>query len=241
MTQKTLFISDLHLDAAHPETMAIFRRLLTEADASVNAIYILGDLVESWIGDDDNDPFAVELKTLLRQTSDKGISLYFQHGNRDFLMGERFANETRCTLLPEEMKINLYGTPVLLMHGDTLCTEDVAYLRARRYAYSKTLRFLYLSLPLAIRKRIAAHFRKVSMTHTSQAEKRILDVTPSAVEAVMNKHQVYHLIHGHTHQPATHTLILNGKNATRYVLAAWHEQGHVLTWDENGAVRADTL
>lgn len=241
MTQKTLFISDLHLDAAHPETMAIFRRLLTEADASIDAIYILGDLVESWIGDDDNDPFAVELKTLLKQTSDKGIPLYFQHGNRDFLMGKRFANETHCTLLPEEMKINLYGIPVLLMHGDTLCTEDVAYLRARRYAYSKTLRFLYLSLPLIIRKRIAAHFRKVSMTHTSQTEKRILDVTPSAVEAVMNKHHVYHLIHGHTHQPATHTLTLNGKNATRYVLAAWHERGHVLIWDENGAVRADTL
>lgn len=241
MTQKTLFISDLHLDAAHPKTSALFYRLLDQADTSIDAIYILGDLVESWIGDDDNDAFAVQLKAMLRKTSDRGIKLYFQHGNRDFLMGKRFAKETHCTLLPEEININLYGTPVLLMHGDTLCTEDLAYLRARRLAYSKILRFIYLSLPLSIRKRIAAHFRNVSMTHTRQAEKRILDVTPSAVDAVMRKHQVQHLIHGHTHQPAAHQFMLNNQHATRYVLAAWHDAGHVLEWDENGAVRAVTL
>ncbi|HEU5280827.1 MAG TPA: UDP-2,3-diacylglucosamine diphosphatase [Gammaproteobacteria bacterium] len=236
MTHKTLFISDLHLSAAHPETTAIFFRFLNEADEHTDAIYILGDLVESWIGDDDNDPFCTAFKQALKTLSDRGIPLYFQHGNRDFLMGKQFSQDTGCTLLPEEHKINLYGTPVLLMHGDTLCTTDVAYLRARRFAYSKILRFLYLSLPLSLRRRIAEHFRNVSKKHTSTAPKMILDVTQSAVEATMKKHGVLHLIHGHTHQPATHTFSLNEKTATRHVLAAWHDGGEVLSWDETGQI-----
>lgn len=238
MTQKTLFISDLHLDAAHPDMVKLFINLLNQAGPDVDAIYILGDLVESWIGDDNNNTFTRTLYRTLKQTHERGIQLYFQHGNRDFLMGKRFARETGCVLLPEEYKVNLYGTDVLLMHGDTLCTDDIAYLRARRFAYSKILRFLYLSLPLSIRKYIADHFRKVSMQHTQSAPKMILDVTPDAVNTVMKKHGVKHLIHGHTHQPAVHAFILNNEPATRYVLAAWHEGGHVLEWHDNGAVRA---
>lgn len=236
MSKQTLFISDLHLSTGHPETAAIFFRFLNDVDANTDAIYILGDLVESWIGDDDNSPFTLSLKSALKSVHDRGIPVFFQHGNRDFLMGKQFSQETGCTLLPEETKINLYGTDVLLMHGDTLCTTDVAYLRARRYAYSPTLRFLYLHLPLCLRKRIAEHFRRVSTQHTRTAPKAILDVTPEAVEAVMLKHQVLHLIHGHTHQPATHTFTLNEKTATRHVLAAWHDGGEVLAWDENGQV-----
>lgn len=241
MTHKTLFISDLHLDADHPATAAIFLRLLNEADQDTDAIYILGDFVESWIGDDDNTPFYVPLKQALKNASLRGIKLYFQHGNRDFLIGKRFAAETGCMLLPEAYKTNLYGTDVLLMHGDTLCTKDIAYLRARRYAYSPTLRFLYLSLPLSLRKRIARYFRNLSMKHTTRAPKMILDVTQEAVAATMEKNQVAHLIHGHTHQPAVHTFLLNHEKMTRYVLAAWHDGGHVLVWNENGAVSAVDL
>lgn len=233
MTKQTLFISDLHLSAGHPETTAIFFRFLNGLEANTDALYILGDLVETWIGDDDNAPFTLALKQALKAVHDRGIPVYFQHGNRDFLIGARFSQETGCKLLPEEYKINLYGKDVLLMHGDTLCTTDVAYLRARRYAYSPTLRFCYLHLPLSLRKRIAEHFRRVSTQHTRTAPKAILDVTPEAVNAVMVKHEVLHLIHGHTHQPATHTFALNEKMATRHVLAAWHEGGEVLSWDEH--------
>ena len=232
--QKTLFISDLHLDPAHPASAVPFFKLINSLDQSTDAVYILGDLVESWIGDDDNNAFYAAMKTGLKKLSLQGIKLYFQHGNRDFLMGKRFTRETGCEILPEEHKISLYGTPVLLMHGDTLCTEDVAYLKARKFAYNKLNRFIYLSLPLCLRRKIANHFRGKSMRHTQQVKKEILDVTQSAVESVMLKHKVLYLIHGHTHRPATHTFLLHNQPATRHVLPAWHDGRHVFVWYEDG-------
>lgn len=237
----TLFISDLHLDASQPDTAAVFFRLLASLDENTDALYILGDLVESWIGDDDNDPFYQRMKQAIKATTDRGIPVYFQRGNRDFLMGAMFERDTGCRILPEEHKITLYGTPVLLMHGDTLCTDDHAYLRARRYAYSPILRFCYLSLPLWARRKIADHFRRKSAMHTATAEKTILDVTQSAVVDAMQRHQVWHLIHGHTHRPHTHTFSLNEKTATRQVLAAWHGGGQVFYWRADGSTRSDTL
>ena len=239
--KKTLFISDLHLDQSHPTIAELFLNLLKSCDSSVDGLYILGDLFETWIGDDDDLPFHRHIIQALRAASQKGLPIYFAHGNRDFLIGIRFMRETGCQLLPEEKKINLYGTPVLLMHGDTLCTQDVAYLKWRKKTKNPILRTITLMLPLKIRSKMATGLRNKSKQHTQAVKKEIMDVTQAEVERVMQQHNVQTLIHGHTHRPAIHEFSLTNKPASRIVLAAWHEKGSVLVWDETGKKEVITL
>lgn len=232
--RKTWFVSDLHLDANHPEITSQFIELLDKCDESVDDLYILGDLFELWIGDDDSSPFITDLMKHMQRASQRGARIHFMHGNRDFLIGHRFLKQTHCHLLQEEEKIDLYGKPVLLMHGDTLCTEDTAYLRARGYAQKKWLQKLFLLLPLTIRKKIAARARKASEKHTSMTTLSIMDVTQHEVERMMKQHQVDTLIHGHTHRPHTHSFLVDDQTYTRIVLPAWHGGGSVLEWRANG-------
>lgn len=229
--RKTIFISDLHLEESRPDISEQFLALLNDAE-SADALYILGDLFEAWIGDDDNTTFHRKIKDALKNATKKGLAVYFMRGNRDFLIGKKFLNETGCILLSDEEKITVYGEPVLLMHGDTLCTKDIAYLKARKLGYNPYIQFLFLLMPLSLRRKFADRMRAKSTRHTQSVEKEIMDVTPEEVNRVMQKHQVTHLIHGHTHRPNIHT----EPQGKRIVLAAWHDQGHALIWDETGDI-----
>lgn len=232
--RKTLFISDLHLHADDDENIHQFIRLLSEESHQVDAIYILGDLFETWIGDDDQSAFNLKIKNALSAASQKGTQLYFTHGNRDFLIGKKFANETGCKLLPAQFTADIYGTPVLLMHGDTLCTLDTNYQRARKYMHNRFLQSLFLFLPLTLRNKIAGVLRKASKEHTQQTSMATMDVVQAEVERVMQESNVQHLIHGHTHLPNTHAFIINDKKYERIVLPSWHEGGHVYEWSDDG-------
>src|SRR5690349_2284597 len=202
--RKTIFISDLHLDEKCSLSSERFVYLLNNLDKSVESLYILGDLFETWIGDDEQTFFYAQIKRALQIISKKGIRIYFLPGNRDFLIGRKFLEETGCQLLPDETKVILYNTPVLLMHGDTLCTEDLSYLRFRQIIRCPLSRVLFLLLPLVLRRNIANKIRQKSKQHTRSAEAYQMDVTQTKVEEIMQQHQVYFLIHGHTHRSAIH-------------------------------------
>lgn len=230
----TLFISDLHLEENRPEMTALFLKWLDNAPQYAKSLYILGDFFEVWIGDDDDSPYHQTIIAALAAASDRGLAIYFMHGNRDFLLGKKFFAAAKCRLLPDEQVIDLYGSPTLLLHGDTLCTADLAYLKFRKKARSWLFKKLILLKSLEKRQAIAKMYREKSKTHTSTAPDNIMDVTQHEVQSVMLKHQVRHLIHGHTHRPGVHQFALNGQAATRTVLGAWHEHGSVLICDENG-------
>ena len=226
MTQ-TLFISDLHLDQKRPHIIAAFCRFLDEC-SNVDALYILGDLFEYWIGDDDP---AIDLEPAIdsiRKFSQSGVPVYFIHGNRDFLIGKRFAKQTQCELLQEETVIDLYGTSTLIMHGDTLCTDDIAYQKFRAKARNPIIQKTVLMLSVKQRLKIADGLRNKSKLAIQDKTEEIMDVNQQTVQQVMQKHNVTHLIHGHTHRPAEHEFLLNGINCKRTVLGDWYEQGSVL-------------
>lgn len=227
---KTFFISDVHLQENAPEITNLFFRFLDSCDESVDGIYILGDLFETWIGDDDASSYHLSILQALKKITDRGIPIYFLHGNRDFLIGKKFLKQTACQLIKDETKINLYGTPVLLMHGDTLCTLDLSYLKARKILRNRVSLFFFLLLPLKIRQKIAKKLRQKSVQHTQLSPANIMDATEEAIYDVMQKHQVLHLIHGHTHRPFVHELSFNQKTAKRFVLGAWHDEADLLVW-----------
>jgi UDP-2,3-diacylglucosamine hydrolase len=233
-THKTIFISDLHLEEKRPDITHIFLQLLSNLDSSIDALYILGDLFEAWIGDDHDTLLNREIINSLKSVTQKGVPVYFLYGNRDFLIGNKFLHETGCTLLTDEAKIKLYGTSVLIMHGDTLCTKDQKYIKARKIMRNSFLKKMFLLLPLKLRKKIAAQLRKTSRQHTSTVSAEIMDVTQDEVERIMQKHNVTFLIHGHTHRPGFHQFSLRHSPATRIVLGAWHEKGNMLVWDTSG-------
>jgi len=224
----TWFISDLHLDAKRPEIVHAFIQLLGSAKGQASALYILGDLFEYWIGDDIVDSPAGQLVTpilaSLKQLSDQGTQLYFTHGNRDFLIGERFSEMTGCTLLPEQQVIDLYGVPTLLMHGDTLCTDDVEYQELRKMFYDKTRRAQFLALDFESRIAEANRIREISQSKMQDKSDEIMDVNPQAVAQTMRQAAVTQLIHGHTHRPAIHEFELDGQAAKRIVLGDWYHQ-----------------
>jgi UDP-2,3-diacylglucosamine hydrolase len=232
--KKTVFISDLHLQETAPQETAQFLSLLKQLDTTIDALYILGDLFEYWIGDDDDSPFHRTIQSALHAVAQKNIPVYFMHGNRDFFIGQDFLNKTDCILLPDEHCINLYGTPVLLMHGDTLCTQDHAYQKARRWLRNRFLQRLFLTLPLRFRKLIADKARDKSRKYTMQASTEIMDVSQDQVSKVMLAHGVNHVIHGHTHRRNIHTFTLNNRPATRIVLGSWHDGANALCWSESG-------
>ncbi len=231
MTQ--FFISDLHLEATRPDITDILMKFLQEIAHSEHTLYILGDLFELWIGDDDLTEFNLQIINALKKASEKKLKIFIMHGNRDFLLGKNFFRMTGCELLPDEIVINIAGTPTLLMHGDTLCTQDVKYQQFRKKARNIIFQKLFLWKSLEKRKALAQKGREQSKAHTSTAAEYIMDVTQSEVERVMQKHRVQHLIHGHTHREGVSHFNLNGLSATRTVLGAWHEKGSVLVCDEN--------
>ncbi|MFY9993912.1 MAG: UDP-2,3-diacylglucosamine diphosphatase [Leclercia sp.] len=224
----TLFIADLHLQTEEPAITAGFLRFLQGEARHADALYILGDLFEAWIGDDDPNPLHREMAAAINALVASGVPCFFIHGNRDFLIGKRFARECGMTLLAEETVLDLYGRRMLIMHGDTLCTDDTGYLAFRAKVHTPWIQTLFLALPLFIRSRIAAKMRAGSKAANSSKSMTIMDVNPQAVTHVMEKHQVQWLIHGHTHRPDVHNLTVNGEPAQRVVLGAWHTEGSMV-------------
>lgn len=233
----TLFISDLHLDGAQPEITDQFLRFLDEEAKHAAALYILGDLFEAWIGDDDPDADKQRAIAALRATTQAGVRCYLIHGNRDFLIGKRFSQETGVQLLEDGTVVDLYGRRVLLMHGDSLCIDDHAYQRLRRIVRNPLVQFTMRSLSLKQRQKLAARMRAGSKAHIQSMDRtapQIMDVNANEVLATLARYDVDCIVHGHTHRPAIHHLQVNGKPATRIVLGDWYEQGSVLKWDERG-------
>jgi UDP-2,3-diacylglucosamine hydrolase len=229
-----LFISDLHLDDYRSDITDIFLRFLKTEAKKAEALYILGDFFEFWIGDDDPSPFAKTIKKALLEATQQGLPIYLQHGNRDFLLKKKFFRATGCTLIPEEYVMDVYGVPTLLMHGDTLCLEDVSYIKARKYVRNRFVQMIFLWKSLKKRKMIVEGYRNQSKMHTQNASDSIMDVTPAEVERIMLKHNVQHLIHGHTHRQAQHAFTLNHLPATRTVLGDWHDKGNMLVCHSDG-------
>ena len=230
----TLFIADLHLQTEEPAITAGFLRFLQGEARHADALYILGDLFEAWIGDDDPNPLHREIAIAIKALVDSGVPCFFVHGNRDFLLGKRYARDCGMTLLAEETVLDLYGRSILIMHGDTLCTDDTGYLAFRAKVHTPWIQTLFLALPLFIRSRIAAKMRAGSKAANSSKSMTIMDVNPQAVVSVMEKHQVQWLIHGHTHRPYMHDLTVNGKPAHRVVLGAWHTEGSMIKVTPDG-------
>lgn len=231
---KTLFVSDLHLDASEPAAGTQFTRFLASTARGAEALYILGDLFESWIGDDDDDPYRAGICAALAELTGAGVPCYVMHGNRDFLLGRGFEERTGAFLVGDPLIVELYGEPVLLTHGDALCTADHAYQRLRALVRAPRWQQRFLRLPLAVRRALAARARSGSRRHLQRTTYEIMDVEPAAVLAAMRACQVRSLVHGHTHRPAVHALTLDGGAARRIVLGAWHDAGSCLVWDTHG-------
>lgn len=230
----TLIISDLHLSADRPDITACFLHFMQQETLDIDALYVLGDLFEMWIGDDDDSVFHQQIKQAFCQLTDRGIPCYFIHGNRDFLIGPRFSAETGVTLLPEHTVIDLYGTPTLLLHGDTLCTLDEAYQGFRKKVHNRFIQWLFFRLPLSCRQHIGQKLRQGSSQNNQAKSQTVMDVTPEEVLKVMDHYQVKQMIHGHTHRPDTHQLSLHGEAATRIVLGDWYDHGSVLVCSPSG-------
>jgi len=224
----TLFISDLHLSDERPESTALFLVFLEQDAAKARALYILGDLFEVWLGDDVVLPSNRQVMEGIRSLTNKGVPVYVMHGNRDFLIGEGFVQQTGCRLLPDPTVIDLDGERTLLMHGDTLCTDDLEYQRFRSQVRDPQTQRQFLSLPINERIAVAGHYRKESRERNRYKAEEIMDVNQAAVTDVMRQHGVYRLIHGHTHRPAIHSFTLGGHAAQRIVLGDWYKQARIL-------------
>ena len=217
---RTLFISDLHMDTARPAVIAALAQFLQD-NRDCDALYMLGDIFEVWVGDDDDAPLATEIAELLRAFTAAGPALYLMVGNRDFLLGESFCAAVGATLLPDPSLIDLYGTPTLVMHGDSLCTGDAEYMKFRAMARSPEWNAELMSKSLEERRAIAAQLRSISKDAGSNKAEDIMDVTPEEVAKVMSEAGVSRLIHGHTHRPARHELA----QGERVVLGDWEDKG----------------
>ncbi len=231
----TFFISDLHLDAHRPAITELFLTFLAGLDTSTSAaVYILGDLFEAWIGDDSDDVHDQRVLAALRVTTEPGIPIRVMHGNRDFLLGEGFAHATGCSLLDDPTLIDLNGVATLLMHGDTLCTDDTEYQQFRSVVRNPVWQQQFLAKPITERRAIAANLRETSRQRTGEKTAEIMDVNAQAVATLLREYQTPRLIHGHTHRPAVHDLLIDGAPTQRIVLGDWYEQGSVLRCDASG-------
>lgn len=229
-----LFISDLHLEAERPDIVRAFLHFLGTRASQAEALYILGDFFEVWVGDDAMDDFQRSIASALRRLSDTGTKIYLMHGNRDFLLGKGFCRAAGCTLLREGSVVELYGEPALLLHGDSLCTRDASYQRLRKRLRNPFSLWLLRNLPLATRHKLARKLRDASRMRTREKAADIVDVTPEVVPQLMADRGVRTLIHGHTHRPAVHKLLVDGHSAQRIVLGDWDRQGWVLAVDPQG-------
>ena len=233
MRKMIYFISDLHLEVDRPDITKLFFEFLQVVIAHASALYILGDLFESWVGDADRTPFNEQIKQALRRVTDHGVPVFLMHGNRDFLLGRSFMRATGCQLLNDHTVIQLHGQPTLLMHGDLLCTDDIAYQMFRRKSRNRLYQMLFLAKPLIKRHAIADNLRSISRRETSTKPDHIMDVNEAETLRVIRKYKVVQLIHGHTHRPKVHELQLDEQKVKRYVLGAWHDGGHVLACPPN--------
>ncbi|PZW46421.1 MULTISPECIES: UDP-2,3-diacylglucosamine diphosphatase [unclassified Pseudomonas] len=229
-----LLISDLHLEQERPDITRAFLHFLDTRARHAEALYILGDFFEVWIGDDAMTPFQRSIAQALRRLADSGTRIYLMHGNRDFLLGKAFCREAGCTLLGDPHTVELAGEKVLLMHGDSLCTLDIGYQKMRRLLRNPLSLFILRNLPLDTRHRLARKLRSESRSQTRMKASDIVDVTPDEVQRVMARYGVKTLIHGHTHRPDVHALQVDGQPAKRIVLGDWDKQGWALQVDENG-------
>ncbi len=230
----TLFISDLHLGSARPDKLALFQRLLTGPARKADALYILGDLFETWAGDDDRTSPHPEIIHILKDYTAAGGKLYLMRGNRDYLMGDEFARLTGGTLLGDAVVVDLHGRKTLLLHGDTLCTQDIQYQIFRRVVNNPVSIAVFKCLPYALRHAIWHGVRRLTKNSTARKSGYIMDVHQPEVENVMRRNHVSDLIHGHTHREGLHEFTLDGQPARRYVLSDWYEGDSVLVVDKNG-------
>jgi UDP-2,3-diacylglucosamine hydrolase len=234
----TLFISDLHLSDEQPHLLALFYKFCTEIAPHAERLFIQGDLFEYWIGDDDDLPWHKQVIATLHTLAER-IPIFFQHGNRDFLIGKQFAHHANMQLLPDEFIFDLYGQRVLLMHGDSLCIDDEAYQRFRRFSRHPLIKTIFLLRTLRGRRRYVERGRIRSQMHQQQSQSNIMDVNQTAVETVMRKHDVHCLIHGHTHRPAVHKWQEGIISLQRIVLSDWKQQGNYLLADASGSFSLD--
>ncbi|HEY2344416.1 MAG TPA: UDP-2,3-diacylglucosamine diphosphatase [Xanthomonadaceae bacterium] len=254
----TLFVSDLHLDSARPRIVALFRDFLREEAAHADALYILGDLFEYWVGDDDPQPVAGEVIEGLSALAASGVPVFFLRGNRDFLLRDAYAARCGMRILPDPCVIDLYGQPVLLAHGDAMCSDDVAYQAFRRQSREPAWQEQMLAQPLPVRIALAQKARAASIEHQravrpdaaadadvhgrtsvagagrAGATEDITDVSQATVEATFARYGIATMIHGHTHRPAIHRFEVGGMSRRRIVLGDWYEQGSVLRADADG-------
>ena len=227
----SLFISDLHLHETRPEASAAFFHFLRTEALQAKALYILGDLFEYWVGDDqlEHDALSRSVCEGIRELSDHGVKVFFMHGNRDFLIGSRFAEEAKLTILPDPTKIRVGEKSLLLLHGDTLCTDDVAYQQFRQQSRDPAWQATVLAKPYAERVALAAAIRERSDTEKAAKPADIMDVSTQTVEAVFRQYGYIDMIHGHTHRPASHTCKVDGHVCHRLVLADWHNEATFIT------------
>ena len=223
--QKTYFIADLHLSENRPHLLALFRQFMQEQAPQAEKLYILGDLFDFWIGDDEQSDLISEVQQLIRYLTEQGVPCYFQHGNRDFLIGKKFANACGLTLLPTYQVIDLYGTPTLLCHGDTLCVDDVKYQQYRKKVHQKWRQWLFLHLPLKVRLKIAEKIRAKSRQDKQLKSTEIMDVNAAFVQQMFAQFHVTQMIHGHTHRQKHHEIL---PHFHRIVLGDWGETSSLL-------------
>ena len=230
----TLLISDLHLEPARPEIGEQFLAFLAGPAREADALYILGDLFEAWIGDDDPSPYYAGMKSAIRELSDSGVPVYFMHGNRDFMIGDAFAAEAGATLLGDPHAIELHGEKVLLSHGDALCTDDVEYQQVRTMTRNPDWKAMIMAKSIDERIAFALQAREQSMARHGTMDEEITDVNHGAVEQAIREHGADILLHGHTHRPAVHPFHVDDRPVHRIVLGDWYEQGSMVEWDEDG-------
>ena len=237
----TLFISDLHLDLARPGIVEILDRFIANEAIYADALYILGDLFEAWIGDDPEDEIGQRFIAAMKPMREARRPCFYMHGNRDFLLGERFAKAAGMTLLPDPSVVDLYGVPTLLMHGDSLCIDDAPYQAFRKLSRSPDWQRQFMARTRAERQAFAEQARKESQRYTTAGENTgLMDVNQQAVAAAMHAAGVKRMIHGHTHRPAVHTFELDGQTAERIVLGDWYDAGSMLKV-ESGSLRLSAL
>jgi UDP-2,3-diacylglucosamine hydrolase len=231
---RTYFVADLHLTDERPAATGRFFRFLEDEVAGADALYILGDLFEAWIGDDHDEAVALDTANRLKALSAAGTAVVFLHGNRDFMLAQAYARQAGMTLIDDPSVVDLYGTPTLLMHGDTLCSDDIPYQNFRRRVRRPLVLALLRRLPFALRKRLARQARAGSESAKAGKSAEIMDVNQAEVERALAAHGVCRLIHGHTHRPAQHTHPVGANACERWVLPDWYSRWGYVVCDSRG-------
>jgi UDP-2,3-diacylglucosamine hydrolase len=239
---RSFFVADLHLTDERPAATGRFFRFLQEQATGADALYILGDLFEAWVGDDHDEQVAHETAQHLKSLAESGTPVYFMHGNRDFMLAERYAAQSGMSLLADPARIDLYGVPTLLMHGDTLCTGDTAYQTFRRQVRHPLMLALLKRLPMALRRLLAQQARSGSESAKTGKSAEIMDASAAEVVRVLREHQASRLIHGHTHRPARHIHAVDGHDCERWVLPDWYlNWGYVMCDDSGCTLRTEAI